>query len=128
MAACCGSVNAGERAWTQDAVSPAINYRNVAVAARYTPKASATPTPASRITRVQATHSYRGNVRIQTRLCWSGSERCVSLNGAGVSTHEFDGLNADRAMYLVHTAVDSRSGPLPSPVFVKGSVVVWYEP
>lgn len=128
MLLCWRPVHAGDRAWTQDAVSPAINYKSVAVAARYTPKASATLTPASRITRVQATRSYHGNARIQTRLCWNGSERCVSLNGASVSTHEFDGLDADKSMYLVHTAVDARPGPLPSPVFVKGSVVVWYEP
>ncbi|PLC53629.1 hypothetical protein CR155_12500 [Pollutimonas nitritireducens] len=125
---CVGPVQAGDHAWSQDTVSPAINHKNVAIVARHIPGSSATLTSTSRITRVQASRSYQGNAQITTRLCWNGTDRCVSLTGASVSTHEFDGLDASKPLYLVHTVVAAHPGPLPSPVFVKGSVVVWYRP
>lgn len=124
----CVAVHAGDRAWTQERASPAINYKNVAVAARYVPDASGALSSQSRITRIQASRSFESTARIQTLLCWNSTTRCVRLNGNNVSTHQFDGLDANQPLYLVHTALGDKAGPLPSPVFVKGSVVVWYAP
>ena len=123
-----GTLSAGERTWTQDRVSSAINHKNVPVVVRYTPNASVSRAPTARITRVQATRAYKGKDRIQTLLCWNGTSRCVHLTGASVSTHEFDGLDAGKPIYLVHTTLSDKPGPMSTPIFVKGSVVVWYGP
>lgn len=61
---------------------------------------------------------------MQTRLCWNGTARCVPLKGGAINTNAFNGLSADKPMYLVHVA--QGDGPLPAPVFVQGSVIVWF--
>lgn len=127
MAMACLPANAGDSTWTQDQVSGAINYQNVEVVTHYAPgaRAAAIP-PGSRITHVYASRSYAGNARIETSLCWNGASRCVPVNGSSINTHAFDGLDASQPMYLVHKAKGDKVRPLPNPVFVKGSVAVWY--
>lgn len=118
---------AGDGTWTQDQVSGAINYQNVQVVTRYVQGAQGTAIPpGARITHVYASRSYAGNAMIATSLCWNGVSRCVPVNGSDINTHAFDGLDASQPMYLVHVAKGDKVRPLPSPVFVKGSVAVWY--
>ncbi len=129
LAVCCCAAHAGDVSWTQAKVSPAINYKNVAVTTVYTRNAAAAPvTPGSRITRVHASRSYSGGAMVQTEVCWGGTSRCVPMTGGSINTHEFDGLDPSLPMYLVHKASGEGRGPLPTPVFVKGDVVVWYAP
>lgn len=125
----CWSAYAGDNTWTQDKVSSAINYSNVEVVTPYAPDASAPRiAPGSQITHVYAMRSYMGNAMVETSLCWNGTSRCVPLNGNHINTHAFDGLDASKPMYLVHKARGDKARPLPGPVFVKGSVAVWYAP
>lgn len=127
MAMACSPANAGDSTWTQDQVSSAINYLNVEVVTRYAPGSRAAAIPSgSRITHVYASRTYAGNARIETSLCWNGASRCVPVNGSSINTHVFDGLDASQPMYLVHKAKGDKVRPLPNPVFVKGSVAVWY--
>lgn len=128
LAMCCPTVHAGDYSWTQDKVSPAINYHNVAVVTPFAPDAASSIAPGSRITAVHAARSYKGTARVQTDLCWNGMSRCVHVTGDSVNTHEFDGLDPGKPMYLVHKALGDQHRPLLSPVFVKGSVAVWYAP
>ncbi|NYT61820.1 hypothetical protein H0A66_05715 [Alcaligenaceae bacterium] len=127
MAIACSSALAGDRSWTWDQVSGAVNYQNVEVVVRYAPgpRAGVIP-PGSKITHVYAARSYAGNAMITTSLCWNGISRCVPVNGASINTHAFDGLDASQPLYLVHRANGDKVRPLPAPVFVKGSVAVWY--
>lgn len=127
MSLACWSAYAGDNTWTQDKVSSAINYPNVDVVTAYTPDAFAPRmAPGSKITHVYAMRSYTGNALVETSLCWNGTSRCVPLNGNNINTHAFDGLDASKPMYLVHKARGDKNRPLPGPVFVKGSVAVWY--
>ncbi|SHI02371.1 hypothetical protein [Pollutimonas bauzanensis] len=129
LAVCCCAARAGDVSWTQAKVSPAINYKNVAVATAYLPDAAAAPiAPGARITRVHAMRSYGGGSMVQTEVCWDGTSRCIPMTGGSINTHEFNGLDPSRPMYLVHKVPGEGRGPLPAPVFVKGSVVVWYAP
>lgn len=125
----CWSAYAGDGTWTQDKVSSAINYQNTEVVTPYAPRASAKAIPSgSRITHVYAMRSYSGSAMVETLLCWNGTSRCIPLRGSDINTHEFDGLDASRPMYLVHKVKGDKVRPLPSPIFVKGTVAVWYAP
>jgi len=116
---------AGSASWSATRVSPAISRGGADVAVEYFPAdASARPAGSATISRVHASTSYSSRDIVQTRLCWNGTARCVPLKGSAINTNAFNGLSADKPMYLVHVAQDS--GPLPAPVFVQGSVIVWF--
>ncbi|RTZ47653.1 hypothetical protein EKL30_01255 [Candidimonas sp. SYP-B2681] len=123
--AVCGTVAyAGNFSWTMEKVSIAINRKNVDVITTYA--ATAVLAPGSRITNIYASRSYNGDARVETRLCWNDMSHCVLMGGSSLNIKQFNGFEADKPVYLVHTAVGDKDGPLPSPVFVKGSVIVWY--
>lgn len=113
---------AGDFSWNADTVSPAINYAERQVVTTYAP---ASP-PLSRVTAVHASRSYQGARIVQTALCFGTMDRCVPMSGSQMMTHAFDGMDAAGPVYMVH--VVPGKGALPTPVFVKGSVVVWFSP
>jgi len=118
---------AGSASWSATRVSPAISRGNADVAVEYFPAdASARPAGSAVISRVHASVSYSSSRIVQTRLCWNGTARCVPLKGSSINTNAFNGLSADKTMYLIHVA--QGGGPLPAPVFVQGSVIVWFTP
>lgn len=118
---------AGSPSWSVARVSPAINHGGADVAVEYFPTGtSARPAGPATISRVHASISYASRSVVQTRLCWNGTARCVLLKGNAINTNAFNGLSADKPMYLVHVA--QGGNPLPAPVFVQGSVVVWFTP
>ncbi|CAM3806496.1 Flagellar protein FlhE OS=Castellaniella defragrans OX=75697 GN=HNR28_002852 PE=4 SV=1 [Castellaniella denitrificans] len=122
-----GAARAGDRAWTRDRVSQGLQAQGRAVAVLYEPGARDPAVPASaRITRVYASRDYDSAARISTRLCW-GSERgpCVPLEGRSVETDAFDGRAARGPLLLVHR-VEGWGGDHP-PVFVRGTVTVWFD-
>lgn len=118
--------------WTQAVVSAAIHHAGRSAATTYSPPSAGRGTQAginqasgARITSVHASRNYHGHLRVQTSVCWNGTERCVSMTGASLQTKAFNGLDAGMPIYLVHTVVGD--GPLPAPLFIKGNVIVWYE-
>ncbi len=117
---------AGELSWSTSKVSSAINYQGVAVATAYAvPGSHRAMPPGARITQVHAARAYSGDARVNTLLCWNGTERCVTLMGNQVNTHEFNGLAADKPFTLVHQVPGK--GPMPLPLYIRGSVAVWYD-
>lgn len=132
LAICPLAALAGTHTWTQAKVSAAINYAGSDAVTVYAPAGSAAGKPAQgasasggRITAVQASRDYQGQARVQTRVCWNGTERCVPMTGQSLNTRAFNGLDAGKPIYLVHTVWGK--GPLPGPLFVKGNVIVWYD-
>ncbi len=118
---------AGSASWSTTRVSPAISRGGADMAVEYFPAdASARPASSATISRVHASISYASRSVVQTRLCWNGTARCVALKGNAINTNAFNGLSADKPMYLIHVA--QGGNPLPAPVFVQGSVVVWFTP
>lgn len=116
---------AGDLSWNAARTSPAINYGGKSVSVQYSPgriESSDSATPA--ISRIHANISYPSNSAVQTRLCWNGLDRCVPVAGSSFNTDAFNGLDASKPMYLMHTA--HGKGPLPSPVFVRGEIIVWF--
>lgn len=123
----CLAAQAGDIAWTQEKISPAINYAGREVTVRYAPIASrpgGSPKPGGAITAVYATRDFQGAAAVHSKLCWNGMQRCVPFAGAGVRSKDFNGLDPRQPFYLIHTV--QGKGPLPQPLFVKGSVTVWY--
>lgn len=132
---------AGDFSWTRDKVSTAINYADSEVVVIYEPPgrsakrgggdAAVIPPGMNRaadfgIKRVYASRSYHGDAVVQTSVCWNGTQRCVPLMGGKVTTSAFNGLDPSRPIYLVHKAMGK--GPLPTPVYIKGTVIVWFGP
>jgi hypothetical protein len=118
--------HAGEFSWSTSNISSAVNYRGVAVTTVYAVSDMHRPMPPGvRITQVHAARSYAGDARVNTLLCWNGTERCVPLTGSQINTHEFNGLAANKPLTLVHQVPGK--GPMPLPLYIKGSVAVWYE-
>ena len=118
--------SAGEFSWSQDAVSPAINYAQTEMRVAFAPP---TLQSASRPVVIQSVHARveaAGSARVDSRLCWGGTGPCVPLERGRVTTAAFNGLDPGRPMYLVHSVLGK--GALPAPVFVKGTVIVWYGP
>lgn len=121
------AAHAGDTAWTQEKISAAINHAGRPVMVRFAPIASrpgGDPNPGTAITAVYATREFHGGVLVHSKLCWNGTQRCVPIVAAGVRSKDFNGLDPSRPFYLVHT-VQGR-GPLAQPLFIKGSVTVWY--
>lgn len=138
--ACIAGAKAGNLSWTGEAPSPAINYAGRDVVVRYAATddskaegggkafngaSSASGSPAPRITSVHARRSHPSDAQVQTVLCWNGTHRCVALVGAAMTTQEFNGLDASKPLYMLHRV--KGQGPLASPLFVKGSVIVWFQ-
>ncbi|WP_276808849.1 hypothetical protein [Castellaniella defragrans] len=122
-----GAVQAGERAWTRDRVSQGLQAQGRAVAVLYAPGPRDPAVPDSaRITRVYASRDYDSSARISTRLCW-GSEKgpCVPLEGRSIETGLLRGRAARGPLLLVHR-VEGWGGGHP-PVFVRGTVTVWFD-
>ncbi len=122
-----GAARAGDRAWTRDRVSQGLQAQGRAVPVLYEPGPRDSAVPASaRITRVYASRDYDSTAHVSTRLCW-GSERgpCVPLRGRSVETHAFDGRAARGPLLLVHR-VEGWGDDHP-PLFVRGTVTVWYD-
>ncbi|MBB5213995.1 flagellar protein FlhE [Parapusillimonas granuli] len=119
------AASAGDFAWTQEKVSPALNHAGREVAVRYAPAGNRGPGPGpgSVITAVYAARDFQG-AQVQSKLCWNDTQRCVPLVGGGVRSQDFNGLDAGKPFYLVHTA--QGRGPLAQPLFITGSVTVWY--
>jgi len=114
---------AGKQNWTQTRSSTGLHSLDQAATAIYQPAPNAVP-PGALITRVHARRDYVGQADVQTSLCWNGIDRCIDLIGRSLDAHAFNGLAADRPMYLVHR-VRAWRGSSP-PLYVKGTVNVWY--
>lgn len=113
-------------AWSDTRTSPAIHALNTKVAVRYAAAQDGSELPrGARITQVHASRSYEGSAAVQTSLCWNGTVRCVPLSGPHLNTGAFEGLEADKPLYLVHSV--SAWGAQYPPVFVPGNLIVWYE-
>lgn len=79
----------------------------------------------ARITRVYASRDYGGSAQVATDLCWdSGQGPCVSLQGRHLTTRAFEGRSAQAPMLLRHRVL--RWGNDSPPLFVRGTVTVWY--
>lgn len=115
------SSHAGQHAWTQDKVSPAINYADDAVAVLYD---AAAKQATGKISAVYASRDYHGDARVETSLCWNGTANCVPMSGGSINTKTFNGLDASLPFYLIHKVIGK--GSLPSPLFIKGTVTVWF--
>lgn len=140
--ACLPAARAGDFSWSQDKVSSAINYADRDVVVVYEPpgqrakrgsRGTAVMPPGMDraaefgIKRVYAGRSYQGDTLVQTSLCWNGTQRCVPLTGGSLTTSAFNGLDPAKPVYLVHKAV-GKKGALPSPLYIKGTVIVWFGP
>lgn len=122
---CAHASVAGDLSWNAAHTSPAINYGGKSVTVQYAPgRMEANSSAAPAISRVHANLAYQSNTIVQTRLCWNGIDRCVAVTGSSFNTNAFNGLDASKPIYLVHTTLGK--GPLPSPVFVRGEIIVWF--
>lgn len=139
--ACLPAAWAGDFSWSRDKVSSAINHADRDVVVVYEPPgqgakrgsrgAAVMPPGMDRavefgIKRVYASRSYQGDTLVQTSLCWNGTQRCVAFTGGSLTTSAFNGLDPSKPVYLVHKAMGK--GPLPSPLYIKGTVIVWFGP
>ncbi|MGA0585180.1 MAG: flagellar protein FlhE [Castellaniella sp.] len=117
----------GDLAWTRDRVSQGLQAQGREVAVRYEPGPRDSAVPASaRITQVYASRDFDSSAQVASRLCW-GSEQgpCVPLRGHSVETHAFDGRAAHGPLLLVHR-IEGWGGDHP-PLFVRGTVTVWFD-
>lgn len=117
-----GEAQAGSLSWTDERTSPAINYAEQDTVVQYGEPGRLQ----GRITRVHASRTGSRDTSIASHLCWNTLDHCVPLIGSAVSTNAFNGRDASRAFYLVHRV--KGKGALSAPLFVKGSVIVWYGP
>lgn len=124
-----GPATAADQAWTRDATSTGLQREGVPVAVVFAPRAgrpdrTAIP-PGAVITAVYASRDYTGTAQVATDLCQDpGRGPCVSIAGRSTTTHAFDGLPASGPLWLVHRVV--RWGPAHPPLFVRGTVTVWF--
>lgn len=121
-----GPLAAAGGAWTADQTSQGLQAVGRPVVVSFQPGARSPAIPAgARITQVYASRAYDSSARIASRLCWgAGQGPCVPLQGGHLDTHAFDGRAARGPLSLVHTVVQwGRDHP---PVFVRGTVTVWY--
>ncbi|MGB3290886.1 MAG: flagellar protein FlhE [Burkholderiaceae bacterium] len=137
---CSHAAWAGDFSWTQDKVSAAISRADSEVVVIYEAPGGSAQRGSRRvdgppgldgaaghaIKRVYAGRSYHGDAVVRTSLCWNGTQRCVPLEGGSVNTSAFNGLDASKPIYLVHKVLGK--GPLPAPIYVKGTVIVWFGP
>lgn len=124
LAALCFSATAGILAWTQSSVSTGLHRLDHPVIATH--HATNALPPGAIITRLTASREHTGNADIRSAVCWNGLERCVDITGGFLSTNAFNGLDAGKPVYLVHRVRAWRGSH--RPVYVKGTVTVWYEP
>ena len=121
-----GAVRAADQAWTRDHVSPGLQAQGREVSVSYGPGARSPAVPmGARISGVYASRDYESTARISTRLCWgSGQGPCVPLQGRSIETQAFDGRAAQGPLLLVHRVEHWGNGQ--PPVFVRGTVTVWF--
>lgn len=113
-------------AWTRDMTSAGLQTVGTPVAVAFEPQVpgSSVP-PGATITRVYASRQYDGAAAVATDLCWgSPAGPCVRVVGRNIDTHAFDGRPALGPLWLVHQVV--HWGPDHPPLFVRGTVTVWY--
>ncbi|WP_322998200.1 flagellar protein FlhE [Castellaniella sp.] len=121
-----GLAASADRAWTRDAVSQGLQAVGRAVTVSFQPGKIDAPLPAgARITRVYASRSYDSPAQVATELCWGSTQGpCVPLQGSHLNTRAFDGRPAQGPLLLVHRVL--AWGPASPPLFVRGTVTVWY--
>ena len=122
-----GPVIAAEAAWTQQAVSQGIVHPGRETITRIqVPVSAQGQVSGGRVTRVHVQVDYPAAAFMQTQACWAGTGYCVAVHGHRLDTQAFKGQNARGPLLIVHTLLGNR--PLPAPVFVKSTAIVWYEP
>lgn len=120
------AVGAASLAWTRDMTSTGLQAAGEPVAVAFRPGAhgSAVP-PGATIAGIYASRQYDGAAAVATDLCWGRpTGPCVPVAGRGIDTHAFDGRSALGPLWLVHRVV--HWGPDHPPLFVRGTVTVWY--
>jgi hypothetical protein len=126
LALTCLPVHAGQDSWSEAKTSAGISRSGHDVSVSYAPAIGSPLAPGARIARVHASRTYQGPAQVQTKLCWNGVTQCVSLIGSSLITHAFDGLDASKPIYLVHSVPGKTA--LTPPLFVKGEVIIWFTP
>lgn len=118
---------AADLAWTLDRTSTGLQALGRPVVVVYAPKSKTSPqlTSNARITQIYASRDYEGLAQVSTELCWGSPKGlCVPLQGRHINTSAFSGKPANGPLLLVHR-VDRWVGDHP-PLFVRGTVTVWY--
>lgn len=119
---------AADAAWTLDRTSiglQAVDRPVIVIFAAPARQQQAVPGPRSRITRVYASRDYEGQAQVLTQLCWGSTQGpCVPLQGRHINSDAFNGLSANGPMLLVHRVVRWVNDR--PPLFVRGTVTVWY--
>jgi flagellar protein FlhE len=117
---------AASLAWTRDMTSAGLWAAGAPVAVAFGPRTSDPAVPrGATIAGVYASRQYDGAGVVATDLCWgSPAGPCVPVTGRSVDTHAFDGRSASVSLWLVHRVV--HWGPDHPPLFVRGTVTVWY--
>lgn len=117
---------ATDLAWTRDMTSAGLQAAGVPVAVAFKPQAPGPAMPPdATIAGVYASRQYDGTAAVETDLCWgSPAGPCVPVAGRSVDTHAFDGRRASGPLWLVHRVM--HWGADHPPLFVRGTVTVWY--
>lgn len=115
--------------WSQEKISAPIGQMGLAVSSYFSPPSAGSvrgvaPELGSQITRVQVQVGHQARVPVETKLCWNDLSLCIPVTTGGTVTNAFNGRDARGPLVLVH-AVPGK-GPLRQPVFVRGSVSVWF--
>ncbi|TAN30425.1 MAG: hypothetical protein EPN31_03285 [Castellaniella sp.] len=120
------AAGAASLAWTRDMTSTGLQTAGEPVAVTFRPQAPGSTVPlGATIVGVFASRQYDGPAAVATDLCWgSPTGPCVPVVGRSIETHTFDGRSASGPLWLVHRVV--QWGPDHPPLFVRGTVTVWY--
>ena len=124
LAGTSGTTVAAQSAWTDQKVSLGIVHPGKETRTLLQVPAASAGRTQGRVTRVDVSVDYPSSVILQTRVCWAQTSQCVPVNGHRLDTSVFNGLDARGPVYVINTLLADR--PLPAPVFVKATVVVWY--
>lgn len=117
-------VVAAESAWTDQKVSLGIVHPGKETRTLLQVPTALAGRTQGRVTRVDVSVDYPSSVVFHTRVCWAQTSQCVPVYGHRLDTSVFNGLDARGPVYVISTLQADR--PLPAPVFVKATVVVWY--
>jgi len=124
LLASAGPAHAGKYGWLGAKASSGITWANVDKKVVYTPATSDRVDPRGKIDRVSVNGNWTGNEIVSTKLCWNGVTHCAEIFGTSGDTGYFEGLAADKPLYLVHRVLGSGSV---SPAYVYGVVSVSYD-
>lgn len=112
--------------WVQEHISPPVRHAGFPVTLQFSPAGQpgvAAPSPNHRIQRVFVWRRVSPAAVVRSRLC-AGS-RCVTLFSDRLETVDFLGLPANLPLVLHNEVLGE--GPLPQPVSIKATVIVWYQ-